>query len=295
MAYDFMEAGDRLEAKLAQIKGKETLPVELLEMLAEVARLQLAARSVAELPSPAETAFSSQDDMLRGKPLLDKKNFPMDLPQALMLFGKLMELSLCAGEALEQATLTIKSDITSGKLAPEDIFTRILESDDAFFQAWAERTPQAPKTIYFLGYSSLFPSISSAAELLAPRLPAIETWTRAACPICGSLPLISVLRGKEGARHAVCSFCRHEYRVRRISCLACDEDDQKKLTFFTAKEEPGFRVDVCSTCKHYVKTIDFRELDKIVLAEFDDLDSLALDYLAVDQGFSRPTLSAWGF
>ncbi|WP_394699668.1 formate dehydrogenase accessory protein FdhE [uncultured Pseudodesulfovibrio sp.] len=109
------------------------------------------------------------------------------------------------------------------------------------------------------------------------------------CPICGSLPLISSLKEKEGFRHATCSFCRHEYRIKRIACPVCGEDDQKKLTFFTVDEEPGFRVDVCESCKTYIKTIDFRNLDRIAVPVLDDLDSLALDYVAAGQGYKRAT------
>jgi FdhE protein len=61
------------------------------------------------------------------------------------------------------------------------------------------------------------------------------------------------------------------------------------------EEEPGYRVDVCASCKSYIKTIDFREMDRTALPQFDDLDSLALDFVAREQGYIRPTLSAWGF
>ncbi len=122
------------------------------------------------------------------------------------------------------------------------------------------------------------------------KVPAVGT-----CPICGSLPLISSLNEKEGFRHATCSFCRHDYRIKRIACPVCGEEEQKKLTFFTVDEEPGFRVDVCDTCKTYIKTIDFRELDRIAVPVLDDLDSLALDYVAAGQGYKRATMSAWGF
>jgi len=41
--------------------------------------------------------------------------------------------------------------------------------------------------------------------------------------------------------------------------------------------------------------MDFREMDKKVLPPLDDLESLPLDLKAKEEGYIRPTLSAWGF
>lgn len=78
-------------------------------------------------------------------------------------------------------------------------------------------------------------------------------------------------------------------------CVFCGERDQAKLPFFTVEEEPGFRVDTCATCKRYIKTIDFRNLDRVAVPLLDDLDSLALDMVATREGYGRATLSGWGF
>ena len=188
-----------------------------------------------------------------------------------------------------------RTALDSGELQADVLFRKFLEDDHAFFAPWVERMPEAPKTLSFLAFCALGPSIEAVAGMLADKLPDMKVPEVGTCPICGSLPLISSLEQKEGARYATCSFCRHHYRIKRIACPVCGEEDQKKLTFFTVDEEPGFRVDVCETCKSYIKTIDFRELDRVAVPILDDLDSLALDYVAASQGYKRATLSAWGF
>jgi FdhE protein len=135
----------------------------------------------------------------------------------------------------------------------------------------------------------------AVAMSMAEALPADRTWNQATCPVCGSLALHSQLVGKEGVRMHTCSFCRAAYRTVRLQCPFCQERDAAKLPFFTADEEPGYRVDVCLSCKGYIKTSDFREFDRISLPVLDDLESMALDILAVKRGFFRPTPSAWGF
>ncbi len=295
MQFDKDKAGRTLNKKITQLKGKSYISVELIELLDQVARLQLEARGTASVTLPPEETLAPAEDVLRGAPLVTREHFPHDQAQAGELLHTLIALLIKAGGPLGQAAKAVDAAIASDELTPADLFSRFLSDDAAFFASWAERTPDAPKAVAFLAFAALSPGIEAAAEALAPMLPSMKAPEVGTCPICGSLPLISSLKQKEGFRHATCSFCRHDYRIRRIACPVCGEDDQKKLTFFTVDEKPGFRVDVCETCKTYIKTIDFRNLDRISLPVFDDLDSLALDYVAASQGYRRATLSAWGF
>ncbi|MGE4293150.1 MAG: formate dehydrogenase accessory protein FdhE [Desulfovibrio sp.] len=294
MSQDQSEFQKRLETTLGLIRKRQLLPTDLVDLLETVARLQDESRRDTKVNLPDGFAFPGPEEILQGKPLLDRSGFPVDEVHALALFEKLLALAGGTQGPMAGAAQALRGEIAAGTLTPQQLFEKVLK-EESFFTQWGEKHPDAPRTAYFLAYSALLPGIRAAAEALAAHLPQVGTWNQPACPICGELPLISVLRQKEGFRHVTCSFCRHEYRVRRLACPVCNEDDQKKLTFFTVKEEPGYRVDVCKSCKHYVKTIDFRELDRTPLPEFDDLDSMALDFVAVDQGYARATLSAWGF
>ncbi|ADU61191.1 MAG: formate dehydrogenase accessory protein FdhE [Pseudodesulfovibrio sp.] len=295
MQFNKDKAGRTLDTKISQLRGKSYISAELVDLLDKVAHLQLEARATAKVVLPPDAELAPAQAVLQGVPLVARECFPYDPAQAADLLGQLIGLLEAAGGPLGQAAKTVGKALTSGEMTPEELFRRYLSEDITFFASWVERTPGAPKALPFLALASLGPSIEAAAEQLVGKLPPTKTPQVGSCPICGSLPLISLLKEKEGFRHASCSFCRHDYRIRRIACPVCGEEDQKKLTFFTVDEEPGFRVDVCESCKTYIKTIDFRALDRIPLPVFDDLDSLALDYVAAGQGYRRATLSAWGF
>ncbi len=291
-----MEAVERkLNRKISQLRGKPYIPEEIVNLLDAVAHLQLTARAEANIVIPADQEFASAEAVIQGVSLVAREDFPYDAAQAERLLGKLIGLLRQSGGPMGKAANCIKQVFDSGELTPADLFKKFLDEDSSFFDHWAERTPEAPKALMFLAFASISPSIEAAASILAEKLPEMKVPPVGTCPVCGSFPLISSLKEKQGLRHATCSFCRHEYRIKRIACPVCGEDEQKKLTFFTVEEEPGFRVDVCKTCKTYIKTIDFRKLDRIAFPVLDDLDSLALDYLAAEQGYRRATLSAWGF
>lgn len=295
MEFNMDEAGRRLENKISQLREKSYISEELIDLLDDVAHLQLAARAEAQVVLPVDTDMAPNEAVLQGMSLVAREEFPHDAAQAEVLLGTLIDLLKKNGGPLGEAATGLGKALDSGDLTAQELFQKFLDDDMKFFGIWAERSPEAPKTVAFLAFAALSPSIEAAAELLAGKLPDMKVPAVGTCPICGSLPLISTLKEKEGFRHATCSFCRHDYRIKRIACPVCGEEEQKKLTFFTVDEEPGFRVDVCESCKTYVKTIDFRELDRIAVPVLDDLDSLALDYVATGQGYRRATLSAWGF
>ncbi|MEZ7196799.1 formate dehydrogenase accessory protein FdhE [Pseudodesulfovibrio karagichevae] len=285
----------RLDRKLAQLRKKSYISADLIDLLDEVTHLQLAALPEAEVTLPPDGELTPPEAVLQGVSLINREDFPFDSAQAETLLGKLVAIVSKSEGPLGDGAKIVAEALDKGDLTLAELFRHILDDDTTFFATWAERMPDAPRTLPFLALAAMGPSIEAAAGMLAEKLPDVKVMPVGTCPVCGSMPLISSLEQKEGFRHATCSFCRHHYRIKRISCPVCGEDDQKKLTFFTVDEEPGFRVDVCESCKSYVKTIDFRNLDRVALPVLDDLDSLALDYVAANQGYRRATLSAWGF
>lgn len=284
-----------LEAKLALVRSQEILPEELIALVARVTPLlrQAQAQAAPVLPAPEDCA--SPEAMFAGAPMLLRQHFPFDLKQALSLMPALLDQLAASGGEAENGAKTLRAAIDTGELDPESALRAFLDGDDTLFAAWRARLPGSPRALDFLVTSSLWPSLSAAAAQLAPRLPENLPHEHGHCPLCGSLPYISLLRGKEGKRSGACSFCGHEFRLRRIACAYCDEGEQSKLKQFRVAEYPGVCVDVCETCNMYIKTLDFREMDQSCLPALDDMACVALDVLAQQQGYKRPTLSAWGF
>jgi formate dehydrogenase accessory protein FdhE len=127
------------------------------------------------------------------------------------------------------------------------------------------------------------------AELLGaqtPKPPALITVR--VCPLCGSKPLLGVLRqeGDGGKRYLLCSFCMQEWEFRRIHCAACGEEDEKKLPVYVAEQFPHIRVEACETCKFYTRTIDLT-IDGNAAPLVDDLAAIPLTLWAAQQGFTR--------
>lgn len=281
--------------RLADIRSQNLLPEPLVALVESVLPLTARARAEARVELPPRAGMASEEALFAGSPLLLRQDFPFDMAQALQLFPQFIDLlGACGGDAANAAE-TLRKALAEGTLNAEAALRALPAGDEALLDHWRKALPASPRALDFAITTALAPSLAAAAEKLARLLPENLPHEHGHCPLCGSLPYVSLLRGKEGVRQAVCSFCGHEYRIRRIACAYCDETDQKKLRLFRVAEYPGVRVDVCDTCGMYIKTLDYREMDRAYLPPLDDMATVALDILAQQQGFRRPALSAWGF
>ena len=119
-----------------------------------------------------------------------------------------------------------------------------------------------------------------------PRAPVVVT--PRVCPLCGSRPLLGVLRpeGDGGKRFLVCSFCLQEWEFRRILCPTCGEEAENKLPVYAAEQFPHIRVEACDTSKFYLRTIDLTK-DGHAIPLVDDLAAIPLSLWAHEHGYSR--------
>ena len=116
------------------------------------------------------------------------------------------------------------------------------------------------------------------------------------CPVCGSRPLVAVLRpeGDGGKRFLVCSFCMTEWEFRRILCPICGEEDHAKLPRYTADGISAVRVEACDTCHYYLKSIDMT-VDGLAVSLVDEIATTPLDIWAIEHGYKKASLNLMGF
>jgi FdhE protein len=155
----------------------------------------------------------------------------------------------------------------------------------------AEESGLDKKVFSFFIQSSIKPSVEAAREQLHGELDS-ETWLKGYCPVCGSLPFLSLLKEEVGKRYLICSYCGYEWRVDRIFCPLCNNKEQEFLEYFSGEGEEAYHINLCNKCHQYIKTIDLR-----ILGESDpsleDLATLHFDILASQKGYKRPVSNPW--
>lgn len=284
-----------LVKKIKACKERGIFPPELLDLVEKIYSRQLEARLEAEVPDAATLQTADALQHSQGAPLLERDSFPFDRKQAQALFDEFLELTAACSPALSEGAKALVEARNQGKLDLDQAMQAHLKGDEAFFNAWADTTPMAPRILPMLVQAAMTPSLERVALELSAKTDLSHSWPHGHCPVCGSMPIMSDLREKEGFRYNICGFCHAEYHSPRLQCPFCLEKDTAKLEYYEAKEEPGVRINACRTCMMYIKQTDFRNLDRRSLPLIDDLDSLALDIAAREKDFKRPSLSAWGF
>jgi hypothetical protein len=107
------------------------------------------------------------------------------------------------------------------------------------------------------------------------------------CPFCSRAPVVSVL---DGQRMLVCSLCSHEWVFPEKICPGCHAE---KLETLRHRSFPHLKAEACTSCGHYLKSIDLRK-DAAAVPLVDEIASVELDKQARERGFVKLELNVAG-
>ncbi len=135
------------------------------------------------------------------------------------------------------------------------------------------------------------------------------------CPACNGLPQVAYFAASPedlvtAHRYLVCARCATSWAYPRLTCAACGETDTAKLLVYAERgtaqgeltanvvkpgvpaagasqaELPHVRIDGCSTCSHYLLTIDL-ERDRRAVPLVDEIAAIPLDLYAKERGLTK--------
>ena len=116
----------------------------------------------------------------------------------------------------------------------------------------------------------------------------VELDVTGVCPMCGTLPVASVVRANaraQGYRYLCCALCATEWHMVRVTCSHC-QATQNISYHSIAGGSDAIRAECCDDCYTYRKIL-YQEKDTGVEPVADDLASLALDLLLSEAGYHR--------
>jgi len=280
---------ENLKKRIQQLKKKRPGYKEILTFYQKIKEDQEKLKSSLRI-EPLRLKKEWKDLLSReGFPLFEKKDFPIDIESSITLFHSLCKIGKEANLHMAEEVRKIEEVLINRKIDLKKLLK------DGFKNQKVEQISDEfgfdKKVFLFLVQSSIRPSIEAGMERLRSELDP-ETWLKGYCPVCGSLPHLSLLKEEVGKRYLLCSYCGYEWRIERLVCPFCGNKDQESLQYFYAEGEETYRIDLCDKCHQYIKTIDLRKIEEIDPV-LEDLATLHLDILAFQKGYKRPVPNPW--
>lgn len=280
---------ENLKKRIQQLKKKRPGYEEILSFYQKIREKQAEVQSSLNLP-PLSLRKEWKDLLKKeGFPLVEKRDFPIDLEASLALFQSLCGIGKEANPHMAQQVEKIEEALHKKKMDLKEFLGSSIE--EGRLETAVSELGIDKQVILFFAHESIKPSIEATVERLRPEIDA-ETWGKGCCPICGSNPHLNLLKGEEGKRFLLCAFCGYQWRIDRMTCPFCMNPKQGSLHYFYGEGEEAYRIDTCDQCHQYIKTIDTRRMD-LIDPVLEDLATLHLDLLATQKGYRRAVPHPW--
>lgn len=167
-----------------------------------------------------------------------------------------------------------------------------VERDVGTIDLLAGKLAVSTDTVALLGQLSALPLLLNVARALSPE--ASRTWQRGYCPVCGAWPSMVEMRGIQRERRMRCGCCGSDWLLPVLRCAFCSENDHKMLGVLLPEHgEPQVRIETCSTCRGYLKTLNTLTTLPFPTLALKDMSTIAFDLAAQERGFARPTRPGW--
>jgi FdhE protein len=245
-------------------------------------RLALSGRTGADLePLPAQMARAQA----HGLPVLQASAFRRDASWRAVL------VQLCESlqeRAPEPARLVCERLRAAEPEWLETEADRVLAVSSGLPDLQSAPFVMAALQVYWTALAQVLASDSAALSALH-KGPA-DNAMAGVCPVCGALPVASVVRADaqfQGYRYLHCALCATEWHLVRVKCSHC-LSSQGIHYHYVGQDSEAVRAESCDACRTYRKIL-YHEKDPAAEPVADDLASLSLDLLMGDERYRRPS------
>jgi FdhE protein len=228
----------------------------------------------------------------RAVPVFAGEPIPLPVPLLAPSLGQFCD-ALAAGGAADAAT-HIREAIDGGSIEVGSLLNASFQRDQAAIRTGATHRGLSPDLVWLIAELACSPFAHRLQRIIFDRAEqdplnqAMAAWTAGHCPACGSWPAVAEVVG--GHRTLRCSFCASAWELPTYACIYCAEAGETFVTAAPDEARKDRRLELCSTCGGYLKTIDVTELSPFPLQAISDIETTDLDVAAMEHGYARPPL-----
>ena len=291
---DLLRFADRRWTAARSARPELTAALDLQQRLITIVVELTAAVEQQDVPRWSLAPNELAAKLSRGVPALAAERISLPVPT---LAPALLELADelgrgGAGEAAEH----VRAAIDTGTLEAGSLLAASLARDQQAIRQGALHRGLAPDLVWLVAELAVSPIAHLLERSLFGSAPevvshALDAWDHGYCPACGSWPALAEVVG--GHRILRCSFCAAGWELRSYACIYCREAGEGFRTAAPDEERKDRRVEVCSTCGGYLKSVDAPELSPFPLLAIADLETMDLDMAAIERRYGRPPLRSF--
>lgn len=290
MAADPMNSVDPLIRRLRSVaQGSGDLPEMRKAVQIYEAILPLLRDADLDAGKLLVSSGQARSKLEAGQPLLPGLELELDIEAVrdllIILSAALQKAGDQADLSLADAARRIRSAIGEDRLDVGKLLSCIFSGNRGSVEAVARDLQLDAELLWMLAQNALKPALRDWCRQLAPHAENVP-WDRGYCFVCGAEASLGELRDDNQARHLRCVQCGADWRVGRLQCVYCGNEDHQTLSFLQPEGQPdNMRVEVCGKCNRYLKVITTFAPTSVEMLPIEDLATLHLDYIAWGRGF----------
>jgi len=247
-----------------------------------------------ELPLLLNVRISSPDPLRfsQGMTLMNEGIFPLAPDSMEKVRDRMIPVLSKAFPKFSPVLRKLKAALKKNQVDLKSCMESMVHNREEIISQTASQLETDPLTLKFILGQLLKPLVEKQAESLRSVIQNLH-WKKGYCPVCGSFPVLSYLKGEEGQRWLICGLCSHEWRFMRTQCPFCENEDSKQSELCFVEDRTYERAEMCHQCKRYLVGIDLRKYPYEFITEVAVTGTMYLDILAQQKGFLPMADSAW--
>ena len=206
----FDDEYEQLKANVNRIRVTRNVYGEMLDFFEGMIRFALEQKRRVKVEIPIIPADVVSTKMNEGFPLVNREDFPVDIDAAEKFLKHVGGIIPESNEELGKTSVNMVKLLKSPD-SKDEFWKYLLVGDEESLKTVANKVDSPLHQIIFLGVFAIKPSIWFVRSELETLLSTGTRWRKNYCPVCGSLPSLLLLKGKEGRRYGSCSWCDHQW------------------------------------------------------------------------------------
>jgi len=270
-------------SRIRQLKAENPLYREMLDFLEPVLKERLHYKSLLleTIGRPKINDAGVHLKLQNGVPLIDRSNMQFD--------PKLMAAHLKTLLNILQPRSSQAADL-AGDILKNNNYNIMAQGSENHSASASAISKTTGDILDFLVKETLSPVLEIYAEAFHPLL-LKGGWENGYCPVCGEPPVMAKIASDNGKRSLVCGGCATEWHFSRTICPFCGNTDQQRLSYLFIENDDKYRIEVCDVCRQYLKTVDLRNMRRPVDVDVENIVTLHLDMIAMENGYGHPLQS----